>query len=214
MKKEILPPKGFFKHLKSKHSSIQDTWIIDEKVAEAHIANMLKNYNEKEIDKLRQSNDKSLAAFEFDSISYDTRIFRHIFYASQYDDLRKKMGFNERDLSYHWKNFGIKEGRKASPAFDSVYYLAHNLDVERAFGRENYRAAISHWLVSGLSAQEGRRGSLNFDPKWYCLRYPDLWDVYGQHSNWLGAASHYVRFGWIELRLGSPEDDNTKRQPI
>ena len=57
-------------------------------------------------------------------------------------------------------NYGIKEGRSASPVFDPVYYINKNPDLKNAFGTD-YVAAYNHFIQFGIN--EGRVASSSFN---------------------------------------------------
>ena len=49
-------------------------------------------------------------------------LFDFQYYAENNQDVKNVFGNNENLLRNHYMNFGIKEGRKASPVFDVKYY--------------------------------------------------------------------------------------------
>ena len=59
-------------------------------------------------------------------------VFDAEYYAERYPDLKAAYGTDETKLYAHFVNFGIEEGRSASPYFDVVYYANHNnINVEK-----------------------------------------------------------------------------------
>jgi len=108
-------------------------------------------------------------------------------YEGIYPDLFNAFGSNTTAAQNHWLNQGLPvEGRRASFIFDPVYYIAHNPGVPTG-----YTAALQDFLNNGLPA--GKRGSLEFDVKYYLARYSDLAALYG--TNYLAAADHFINQG-------------------
>nr|WP_254992622.1 Calx-beta domain-containing protein [Cyanobium sp. Cruz CV11-17] len=63
----------------------------------------------------------------------------------------------EVEATRHWYFVGIYEGRRGSPEFDAKFYLAKYEDVRAAFGANNYRGALDHYLLFGKAG--GRIGA-------------------------------------------------------
>jgi hypothetical protein len=120
------------------------------------------------------------------------------YYLQRYPDLVAAFGWDERRACQHYVEFGIAEGRQASPVFDVHYYLANNPDVLAAFGYSTH-SALQHWEAFGI--HEGRRGSAQFDPAWYLAANPDVAAAFG--STW-GAIYHWIDHGQAEGRPGAP----------
>ena len=79
------------------------------------------------------------------------------------------------------------------------YYLEKYPDLRKAFGSNNYSAAIDHWVRHG--AAEGRQGSPDFDSRFYLSNNPDVAKAYGA-DNYRGAVEHYLKYGRAEGREG------------
>lgn len=118
------------------------------------------------------------------------------FYADIYADLKKSIGYNAGALKNHYDNYGLTEGRMASPYFDAKYYLKNNPDVANAYGKNNYAAALDHFVNHGF--WEGRQGSQFFSAKTYLSKNPDIAKAYGS-KNYLGALQHYTKYGINEM---------------
>lgn len=81
-----------------------------------------------------------------------------VFNAAQYKQLHADVRpMSDFEAGLHWLAYGIKEGRQSSNAFDVKDYLQRYPDLQRAFGKSNYRAAVKHWLEFGQ--REGRNGT-------------------------------------------------------
>ena len=72
-------------------------------------------------------------------------VFNASYYSNKYADLKAAFGSNESQLYNHFINYGIKEGRQASPIFSVDYYLKKNADLTAAFGT-NRETAMHHFL--------------------------------------------------------------------
>lgn len=77
-------------------------------------------------------------------------VFNADYYANKYSDLKAAFGTNETNLYNHFLNYGIKEGRQASPIFSVDYYLNQNGDLKAAFG-SNRESAMNHFLSYGVN---------------------------------------------------------------
>lgn len=141
-------------------------------------------------------NSTSTTSSELEQLLFDST-----FYASIYEDLNKAYGNNASSLASHWKSFGIKEGRVASPFFDAKWYLKNNADVARVYGSTNYEGAYSHFINFGF--KEGRQGSPYFSAKYYLAKYPDLKSAFG--NDYLEAAKHFLNNGLAEGRQASTQ---------
>lgn len=86
----------------------------------------------------------SVAAVSIPS-SLKSVVFNATYYAGKYADLKAAFGTNESQLYNHFVNYGIKEGRQASPMFSVDYYLTKNADLKAAFG-SNRESAMNHFI--------------------------------------------------------------------
>jgi len=132
-------------------------------------------------------------------------VFKVEVYEGIYPDVQNTFGANTANATNEWQNQGLPSlGQRASFIFDPVYYLAHNPDVAKAYGANNYLAAAQDFMSPGSGLSVGRRGSLEFDVQWYLNHYPDLKAAYG--TNYLAAADHFLGTGLpAEGRQGSPD---------
>jgi GH25 family lysozyme M1 (1,4-beta-N-acetylmuramidase) len=132
-----------------------------------------------------------------DPINITSYLFDATYYANKYSDLKKAFGYDEAKLKNHYLNYGIKEGRSASPVFDPQYYLNKYSDLKKAFGN-NYTAAYNHFISNGIN--EGRQGSKDFDVQAYYNNYSDLRNAFDK--NYSKLLRHYVQNGIKEGRSG------------
>ncbi len=134
----------------------------------------------------------------------DLRTFEPFWYLLFNNDVATAYNWAMLGGSFHWLEYGRKEGRGASPGFDVRYYLKNHPDVAQVYGATNYLAAIWHWREYGIG--EGRRASPAFDAKYYLNRYPDLQWAYGA-TNYQAALLHWMQAGIKEGRRASDSFD-------
>jgi len=79
------------------------------------------------------------------------------YYLANNPDLVQGHGWDRRAALQHFISNGQYEGRRSSPSFDQVYYLAHNPDLSALYGATNYAAALAHWTLWGY--WEGRQAT-------------------------------------------------------
>ena len=123
--------------------------------------------------------------------------FDYQYYADTYSDLKAAFGYNETQLYNHWKTYGIKEGRSASPILDLKFYIENNSDLTAAYGND-YKAAYTHFITWGY--KEYRLSSKYYYGAYYKMAYSDL-----QKYDSAFLINHYIRFGIKEGRLAGYE---------
>ena len=77
-------------------------------------------------------------------------VFDAAYYAKKYPDLKAAFGTDSTKLYNHFLDYGIKEGRQASPMFSVDYYLKNNADLKAAFG-SNRESAFNHFVTYGIN---------------------------------------------------------------
>lgn len=122
-------------------------------------------------------------------------------YASQYEDLQKAFGNDEKLLWNHYLNYGLKEKREAFRLLNLAKYRENYADLDEAFGDE-WEAYLRHYLTYGV--KEGRRSFTDFDAAAYVERYPDLMEAFGYDAEAL--YRHWVKYGQAEKRLAMRVD--------
>ena len=123
-------------------------------------------------------------------------------YANGYNDLRVAYGTDANKLKEHFANYGVREGRVASPVFDVKYYVAQYSDLQQAYGTD-YEKAYNHFINYGM--KEGRRTSPMFDVRYYVAQYADLQQAYG--TEYEKAFEHFANYGMAEGRKTSANFD-------
>lgn len=81
-------------------------------------------------------------------------VFNATYYYSLYADLRKAGINSPEKLLSHFKKYGMKEGRIASPSFNVHAYKAYYMDLQKAFGN-NLAKYYEHYMKYGF--KEGRK---------------------------------------------------------
>ena len=122
----------------------------------------------------------------------DGAVFNADYYRENNYDLRN---MTNDQLKEHWLNYGIKEGRRASAAFDVKYYLNTYSDLRNAYGTD-YKSAMSHFLSFGM--KEGRSGASGFDFNFYKANNIDLRAAFGDDN--ASYYRHYANWGYKEGR--------------
>ncbi len=140
-------------------------------------------------------NYKSSNSSVTSSTTLKSILFNATYYANKYPDLKAAYGYNATSLYTHYLQYGIKEGRSASPVFDPVHYLNHNADLIQAFGRNNYTAAYTHFIQYGY--KEYRNSSPYYWGGYYKGRYSDLAAL---NMSSLQLLQHYIQYGISERR--------------
>lgn len=93
------------------------------------------------------------AKYIYNGLDYSL-VFNPTYYANTYTDLKKAFGVNATALFNHFKQYGMKEGRKASTNFDVKVYKNTYTDLRAAFG-ENLPLYYKHYIEHGKN--EGRK---------------------------------------------------------
>ena len=125
-----------------------------------------------------------------------TGVFDAKYYADTYSDLKTAYGYDEDRLYNHFINYGIYEGRQASPIFNINYYMNKYSDLRNAFGSDRF-TYVEHFMADGM--KEGRQASNLFNVYSYKNLYPDLRQVYG--NNLKLYYLHFVDCGYKEGRV-------------
>lgn len=126
------------------------------------------------------------------------------FYAERYKDLKLAYGFDEEQLTNHFWDYGLSEGRLASPVLDVLEYSKMYPDLQLVFGNDWDKYA-QHYFQYGIL--EGRDNGTDFKPEIYLSMYPDLQAAFGDNS--VAATIHYLEYGYAEGReyqFATPSD--------
>ncbi|MBR6826389.1 MAG: MBL fold metallo-hydrolase [Oscillospiraceae bacterium] len=119
-------------------------------------------------------------------------VFNAEYYADRYADLKEAYGTDEGKLYEHFVNYGIEEGRCASPYFDVKFYMNQNGQSFRETMKGDYEKAFKHFLENAETATLMKL-SETFDAAYYGQRHPEL-----QGQTELAVLMHYVAEGMKE----------------
>lgn len=136
-------------------------------------------------------------------------VFDAKYYADKYQDLKEAFGYDEDALYQHFIDYGIGEGRSASPVFDVLKYRETYADLNAAFG-EDWDAYVEHYFNFGI--EEKRINGVAFDPVLYAEAYPDVKETFG--GNYAAIVEHFLNYGMSEgrtagIRVEFEDNDNS-----
>ena len=100
-------------------------------------------------------------------------VFDAKYYADNNADLKKAYGYDETKLYWHFVNFGIEEGRCASPFFDIKFYMNQNGQNFLYMYKGDYEKAFKHF-ISNYNSTKLMKLSATFDASVYASIYPQL----------------------------------------
>lgn len=155
--------------------------------------------------------------------SVDTAVYQGVDYSAVYDfdyyynqnaDVANAFGYDPDALIAHFVNFGMAEGRCASPNFNVVYYRydLNNQDLRYSLGAD-MTAYYMHYINFGQYENRSVDSwSDVFDPQKYLDANPDVKaNIVGRFTsdgNQLGwALWHFVEYGANEGRSGCSDFD-------
>ncbi len=115
-------------------------------------------------------------------------VFDAEYYVNRYEDLRVAYGTDEAKLYEHFVNYGIEEGRAASPWFDVKFYMNQNGQALREAMKGDYEKAFHHFMENVGSATLMKL-SETFDAAYYAAQNPE------QEATNLALLAHFVTEG-------------------
>ena len=128
----------------------------------------------------------------------DPAVFDAELYLLIYPDLEAAFGRgNFQAAKDHWLNYGVREGRRASIAYEPNWYLASNPDLMDVYSSSGFEGLLKHFMDYGI--MEGRQASREFDVNFYLTNHIDLMNAFGD-GNYRTAISHFVNYGMFEGR--------------
>ena len=136
-------------------------------------------------------------------------IFNANFYLRKNPTLETTVGTNATKLYNHFLNYGIAEGRIASPYFDVNWYMTQNDQGLIDHCKGNTVTAMKHFLQyvknSGEMSNTPKKLSPIFDAGYYSQKYHDM--SYSGFKTEYEFLNHFVNNGVYEGRQGSAEFD-------
>jgi len=115
-------------------------------------------------------------------------VFDAKYYVNQYADLKEAYGTDEAKLYDHFVNYGIEEGRSASPYFDVKFYMNRNGQAFRETMKGDYEKAFNHFMAN-IGSTTLMKLSETFDAAYYATQNPTVGATMGV------LLEHFVREG-------------------
>jgi len=128
------------------------------------------------------------------SIAEDIKpyVFDAEYYANRYPDLKAAYGMDEDKLYDHFVNYGIEEGRSASPYFDVKVYMNQNSQNFLDTMKGNYEKAFKQFLSKCKTTERMKLSEL-FDASLYASKHTEL-----SSATELELLKHFVDSGATE----------------
>lgn len=155
-------------------------------------------------------NTITLAA-EYSGLNYQF-VYDTDYYYEHNSDVAAAIGYHSSLLYKHFLQYGMREGRIASNAFNVQIYQKYNGDLQEAFG-EQYANYYTHFLRYGKDENRKITGcfhngldySLVFNDTYYYNHNPDVANAFGTDSNLLW--QHFIADGIQEGRTACSDFD-------
>ena len=135
-------------------------------------------------------------------------VFNADYYKANHEDLAN---MTQTQLYQHFLDYGITEGRQASPLFSVKYYTSQNEDLKGIYGND-YEQAFDHFVQFGqyeasrvYSKELTQIRDLIFDPDFYCAKYPAATDTFNGDVGRLFA--NFIKTGLSKGYSASPVFD-------
>ncbi|MBR4308862.1 MAG: MBL fold metallo-hydrolase [Oscillospiraceae bacterium] len=116
-------------------------------------------------------------------------VFDAEYYANKYADLKAAYGTDEAQLYEHFLNYGIEEGRCASPYFDVKFYMNQNGQSFRETMKGDYEKAFAYF-VENIYSTTLLKLSENLDTAYYAQQTPEAGE-----TTVFALLKHYVEVG-------------------
>ncbi|MBP3412640.1 MAG: MBL fold metallo-hydrolase, partial [Oscillospiraceae bacterium] len=130
-------------------------------------------------------------------------VFDAEYYADRYPELKAAYGTDEAQLYSHFVNYGIEEGRSASPYFDVRFYMNNNGEGLREHCHGDYNVAFAHFLKYVYDANEKKTAPKLFSPLFDCKYYGSTYSDLASMTTEFQLLQHFATVGDEEGRLGS-----------
>lgn len=165
-------------------------------------------------DKAKDEQNTENGIWEIGGVDY-TAVFDGSYYVNKYPDVKAAVGTDLWMAFYHFRNYGMAEGRQGKETFDVNSYRNQYADLRAAFG-DDLKSYYMHYINSGRA--EGRKGtgctsmqgattvyngvdySAVYDYDYYTKKYSDIKKAFGNDD--VAVLSHFVNCGMAEGRQG------------
>ncbi|MBR4309270.1 MAG: MBL fold metallo-hydrolase, partial [Oscillospiraceae bacterium] len=136
-------------------------------------------------------------------------VFNAEYYSAKYEDVAMLYGDDAVGLYYHFVNYGIEEGRCASPFFDVRYYATQNGQNFIDSHKGNYVKVFQDFL-NNYKTDNLKKLSVEFDASVYAKNHKDLVEQ-GYTTNF-SLLKHFANNGYAQGESASttfPDDTQT-----
>ena len=130
-------------------------------------------------------------------------VFNAEYYAENYPELKAAYGTDEAQLYNHFINYGIEEGRSASPYFDVRFYMNNNGEQLREHCHGDYNVAFAHFVQYVTNTTERQNNPKLLSPTFDCSYYGSAYADTKALTTELALLQHYATVGEAEGRLAS-----------
>ncbi|MBR6825830.1 MAG: hypothetical protein IKM59_04705, partial [Oscillospiraceae bacterium] len=130
-------------------------------------------------------------------------VFNPEYYAEKYPELKAAYGTDEAQLYNHFVNYGLEEGRCASPYFDVRFYMNNNGEQLREHCHGDYNVAFAHFVKYVSDANERKNNPKLLSPTFDCAYYGSAYADTKTLTTELALLQHFVTVGEAEGRLAS-----------
>ncbi len=130
-------------------------------------------------------------------------VFNAEYYAERYPELKAAYGMDEVKLYEHYVNYGVEEGRCASPYFDVRFYMNNNGEGLREHCHGDYTVAFAHFLKYVYETNERQNNPKLLSPTFDCAYYGSTYADTKSLTTELALLQHFVSVGEAEGRLAS-----------
>ncbi|MCI6782727.1 MAG: hypothetical protein MR594_03730 [Lachnospiraceae bacterium] len=170
-------------------------------------------------DKTKDEENTENGIWEIGGVDY-TAVFDGSYYVNKYPDVKAAVGTDLWMAFYHFRNYGMAEGRQGKETFDVNSYRNQYADLRAAFG-DDLKSYYMHYINSGRA--EGRKGtgctslqgattvyngvdySAVYDYDYYTKKYSDVKNAFGNDE--AAVLAHFVNYGMAEGRQGKKTFD-------
>ncbi|MBQ2445102.1 MAG: hypothetical protein II272_01545 [Oscillospiraceae bacterium] len=130
-------------------------------------------------------------------------VFDPEYYAEKYPELKAAYGTDEAQLYKHFVNYGLEEGRCASPYFDVRFYMNNNGEQLREHCHGDYNVAFAHFVKYVSDANERKNNPKMLSPTFDCAYYGSAYADTKALTTELALLQHFVTVGEAEGRAAS-----------
>ncbi len=130
-------------------------------------------------------------------------VFNAEYYAEKYPELKVAYGIDEAQLYKHFVNYGLEEGRVASPYFDVRFYMNNNGEQLREHCHGDYNVAFAHFVKYVSDANERKNNPKLLSPTFDCAYYGSAYADTKTLTTELALLQHFVTVGEAEGRAAS-----------